>query len=75
MPIEYDLYMEFAKGFNTKEEDGKTHVLQLLKNLYVQKQVGQVWNHHLNDALRQIGFKKSAIGECVWYRDETIFFY
>ena len=27
----------------------------------------------MNNALKSIGFKKSAINECVWYRDNTIF--
>ena len=35
-PIKYDLYMEFPKGFQTKEGNGRTHILQLLKNLYGQ---------------------------------------
>ena len=39
-PIKYDLYMELPKGFQTKEGDGRTHVLQFLKNIYRQKQVG-----------------------------------
>ena len=34
-----------------------------------------MWNHHLNNTLRQVGFKKSAVDECVWYKDKTIFFY
>ena len=41
-PIDYDLYMELPKDFNTKEGDCRTHILQLLKNLYGQKQVGRV---------------------------------
>ena len=52
-PIQYDLYMELPKGFKTKRRDGSTHVLQLLKNLYGQKQTGRVWNHHLNNVLRR----------------------
>ena len=38
--IEYDLYMELPKGYKTKEGDRNTHVLQLLNNLYGQKQAG-----------------------------------
>ena len=67
--------MELPKGFNTIDGDGRTYVLQLLKSLYGQKQAGQVWNHHLNNALRQVGLKQSADDECVWYQDKTIFFY
>ena len=75
MLIKYNLYMELPKVFKTKDGDGRTHVLQLLNNMYGQKQVGRVCNHHPNDALRQVGFKQSAVNECVWYKDETISFY
>ena len=62
-PMEYNLFMDFSNSFNTKESDFRTHVLQLLKNLYGKKQAGRIWNHHLNDMLREIGFKQSAIDE------------
>ena len=74
-PIDYELYMELPKGFKTKEGDRSTHVLKLLNNLYGQNQAGQVWNHHLNDALRQVIFKQSSVDECVRYKNKTIFFY
>ena len=32
-------------------------------------------NHHLKNALRQVGFKKLSVDECVWYWDKTSFFY
>ena len=62
-PIDYELYMELPKDFNTKEGDGRTHILKLLKKLYVHNQVRQVYNHHLNDALFQVGFKQSVVDE------------
>ena len=74
-PIQYDLYMEFPKGFKTKEGDRRTHVLQLLKNLYGQNQAGRMWNQHPNEKICQVVFKKSAMDECVWYKDATILFY
>ena len=43
--------MELPKSFKTKEGDGRTHVLQILKNMYVQNQAGRVWNQHLNNAM------------------------
>ena len=73
-PIEYDLLMELPKGFNTIDGDSRTYVLQLIKSLYGQKQAGQVWNHHLNNTLRQVGLKQSADDECVWYQDKIILF-
>ena len=74
-PIEYDLYTELPKGFNTKEVDVLAHVLQLPKNMYRQKQAGRVWKNNINNELCEIGFKESAVEECVWYRDKNIFFY
>ena len=74
-PIEYDMFMELPKGFKTKEVDGRNHYLQLLKNLYGQKQAGHIWNHHLNNALKSIGFKQPAVDQCVWYREKNILFY
>ena len=70
--IAYDLYMKLPKGFKNIESDGKTHVLQLLKNLYRQNQSGHVWNHHLNDALNQIGFKKSDVDKSVWHQKNLL---
>ena len=67
-PIGYDIYMELPKGFKTKEGGGRTHVLQLLKNIYGQKQAVRVWNHHLKDSLQQVDFKQSAMDECVRYK-------
>ena len=74
-PIDYDLYMDLPKGFKNKDGDSRTHVLQLLKNLYGQNQEVWVCNHHLNDVHFQFGLKKSAVDECVWYKDKIIFFY
>ena len=36
-PIEFDIYMELPHGIVTKNDNGKTHVLKLRKNLYEQK--------------------------------------
>jgi hypothetical protein len=46
-PIEFDLYMELPKGIQLSSGKNKTHVLRLIKNLYVQKQAWRVWNQHL----------------------------
>ena len=67
--------MESTKGFKTKEGDGWTHVLKILKNIYRQNQAGQICNQHLNDGLQLIGFKQPAVNECVWYIDKNILFY
>jgi hypothetical protein len=40
--IEFDMYMELPLGIETRHGNSKDHVLQLLLNLYGQKQAGRV---------------------------------
>ena len=72
-PIETDLYMEIPYGIETTQGRSKDHLLQLLSNLYGQKQAGRVWNQYLIDKLQQVGFKSSDIDECVFYKEKVIF--
>ena len=44
-----------------------------MKNLYGQKQVGWVWNQHLNSKLLSIGFAQSSYNDCLYFRGKTIF--
>jgi hypothetical protein len=53
-PIEMDIYMELSQGIQPTTGNSKDHVLQLLKNIYGQKQAGRVWNEHLVDKLDSI---------------------
>ena len=46
-PIYNNLYMILPKRIEIKIGNGKTHMLKLIKNLYVQNQGGQVWNKYL----------------------------
>ncbi|KAL7483006.1 hypothetical protein ACHAW6_008652 [Cyclotella cf. meneghiniana] len=61
-PIEMDLYMEIPHGIETTKGYTKDCILQLLANIYGQKQVR-----------KSIGFIQSCINECVFYRDDIIF--
>ncbi|KAL7479867.1 hypothetical protein ACHAW6_005585 [Cyclotella cf. meneghiniana] len=72
-PIETDLYMEIPHGIQTTEVNTKDYVLQLLANIYGQKQAGRVWNQYLVYVLESIGFTQSCIDECIFYRDDIIF--
>jgi hypothetical protein len=72
-PIEFDMYMELPQGIETRHGNSKDHVLQLLSNIYGQKQAGRVWNGYLIEKLRDIGFEQSLIDECVFYRGDVIF--
>jgi hypothetical protein len=58
-PIEQDMYMELSLGFESAHGNSKDHVLQLLSNLYDQKQAGRVWNNYMVTKLLDIGFEQS----------------
>jgi Reverse transcriptase (RNA-dependent DNA polymerase) len=45
----------------------KDHCLLLKKNLYGQKQAGQVWNQYLHDGLLARGFRQSVVDMCLYY--------
>ena len=68
-PIEFKMYMKLPKGIKTKYGNGRTHILQLLKNLYRQKQAGKVWNDYL---VTVIGFKQSKVDE-LFFTDDVLF--
>lgn len=72
-PIENDMYMELPAGIRTKHGNSKDYVLQIVANLYGQKQGGRVWNQYLVDKLKSLGFDQSLVDECVFYRGTTIF--
>lgn len=68
------MYMKIPRGFKIEGHDQSTHVLKLKKNLYGQKQAGRVlWNQHLNAKLLQLGWKRSIIDDCVYYKGNVIF--
>ncbi len=55
-PIKTNIYMELPQGIQVTTVDSNDHVLKFLKNIYGQKQAGQVWNSFLVDKLTSIGF-------------------
>ena len=48
-------------------------MLKLLRNVYGQKQSGKVWADFLSENLFKIGFERSKIDECVFYRGNLVF--
>ena len=72
-PIEMDIYMELPQGIETRTGHSKDYVLKLLKNIYGQKQAGQVWNEYLVEKLRSINFKQSQVDDSVFYWGDIIF--
>jgi hypothetical protein len=68
------MYMKIPQGVKLgKALDPKDYALKLNKNIYGQKQAGRVWNKPLVRKLQSIGFKQSAVDECVFYRKKCIY--
>ena len=74
-PIEKTLYMRIPAGIELEDNsDPKEYVLEIHRNIYGQKQAGQVWNQYLVKKLvKELGFKQSAVDECVFYRGKTLY--
>ncbi len=70
--VECQLYMAIPKGFEVIDE-GQDYVLKLVKNLFGQKQAGRVWNQHLVNKLKEVGFIPSEIDECLFYKGKSVF--
>ncbi len=70
--VECELYMAIPKGFEV-EGDAQDYVLKLKKNLFGQKQAGRVWNQHLVDKLKEVGFIPSEVDECLFYKGKSVF--
>ncbi len=70
--IECPMYMGLPKGIEMKT-GGKSHMLQLVKNLNGQKQAGRVWKRHLHSKLTSIGFQQSKYNKCLYFRGNTLF--
>ena len=65
------MYLRLPDGIETESGNIRTHMLKLLRNVYVQKQVGKVWDNFLSEDLFKIGFERSNIDACVFYTAET----
>ena len=51
----------------------KSHVLKLKRNVYGQKEAGQVWNQYMDQGMKSIGFTPSKSDPCLYYRKSIIF--
>ncbi|KAL7480224.1 hypothetical protein ACHAW6_005923 [Cyclotella cf. meneghiniana] len=60
-PIEMDLFMEIPYGIETTKGNTHDYVLQLLANIYGQKQAGRVWNQFLVHKLESIVYVDDGI--------------
>jgi Reverse transcriptase (RNA-dependent DNA polymerase) len=70
-PVETDIYMEIPAGFDI-DGDNKDCALELINNLYGQKQAGRAWNTYLTQGLIGLGFKQSTSDPCIFWRNGVI---
>ena len=69
--IDSEIYVEPAKGFETKGKDGKVQVLKLIKSLYGTKQASRLWQLKLRDHLvNKMGFTNSLSDPCLFSKRE-----
>ena len=71
-PAEMPLYMRLPQGYKCNGMTRKTHVFKLLRNVYGQKQAGQVWNKYMDQGMRDIGFTPSKFDCCLYYRGSVM---
>ena len=74
-PIDCDMYMEFPQGFKVPGGvNRKDVVLKLHRNLYRQKQAGQVWYEYLRKWLiTKAGFIQSKHDKCLFYQGKVMY--
>jgi len=70
-PVEQDMYMEIPKGCKVNAKGD--YVLQILQNIYGQKQAGRVWFLHLVKKLKSIGFIQLTTSPCIFVRKNCIY--
>jgi Reverse transcriptase (RNA-dependent DNA polymerase) len=63
--------MEIPAGFQINGSR-KNQVLQLINNLYGQKQAGTVWNMYLTAGLIKLGFTQSKEDPCIFLRNGVV---
>ena len=71
--VECVMYLEIPKGYQVPNGNNDEYCLELVKNLYGQKQAGRVWNKHLHSHLLKRGFVQSEIDPCVYTKGKMIF--
>lgn len=81
-PIDRPMYMEIPNGFqidstgipvNSTSTKDDSYVLEVLQNIYGQKQAGRVWNLYLVERLKEIGFTPSKYDPCVFYKGRSMY--
>jgi Reverse transcriptase (RNA-dependent DNA polymerase) len=72
-PVEQDLYIDIPKGCNIGREDASKWALQVLKNIYGQKQAGKLWHDYLIQRLtKELNFTQCIMDPCILWRGQVI---
>ena len=65
-PIDIDIFMDQAEGFEVPSESNGRQVYRLNKSLYGLKQSGRNWNRVLHSFLLDKDFIQSPVDNCVY---------
>ena len=68
-PIDCEIYMEQAKGFQKTGVNGETLVYKLNKSLYGLKQSGRMWNNLLHSHFIENGFTQCPTEHCLYTKE------
>jgi Reverse transcriptase (RNA-dependent DNA polymerase) len=72
-PVEQDIYIDVPKWCNIGFEDTSKWALQVLRNIYGQKQAGKVWHDYLIERLsNELQFTQSTMDPCILWRGQVI---
>ena len=72
-PIAKTQFVELPKGITIQGISSKTHVFEVLRNIYGGKDAGRQWFLHLKKHLLDIGFTQSQHDKCLFYCGTVIF--
>ena len=71
-PAEKSLYMRLPQGYHRKGITNDIHVLNLIRNMYGQKQAGRVWNKYLDEGMKEVGFALSEYDPYLYYKKNVV---
>jgi hypothetical protein len=67
-----NIYIEVPQGIDFPGRR-KEFCLHILQNIYGSRDAGRTWSIHLDKGLVELGFTRSAIDDCLYYRGRTLF--
>jgi hypothetical protein len=67
-----NIYIEVPQGIDFPGQR-KEFCLHILQNIYGSRDAGRTWSIHLDKGLVELGFTRSAIDDCLYYRGHTLF--